>query len=466
MSETDPSPNVLLILDDQHRFDWLGCAGNPAVRTPNIDRLAARGMRFSRCYTNAPVCAPARIALAAGQLPHRVGALGNQAFLPLSARTYYQQLHDHGSHVGAFGKFDLAKPDPYNGARGDRPVNFAWGFTHPLECEGKMHAGSRRHGETPLGPYQKHLQQKDLLETFRADYAQRARTGWWRDTRDSVLPAEDFEDAYIGRKAAEWIENHPGDFPWHCFVSFVGPHDPFDPPTEYAARYRGASMPEPTPPAEDAADKPEWIRQKSASMRDQGRTPEQIAEARRQFSAAVEQIDDEVGRLLNAVAQRGELENTYVIFSSDHGEMLGDHGLYQKSVPYEASARVPLVVAGPGIPAGETRETPVELIDLNPTICELMGAPPAPNLDARSLAPVLFGEAETHREAAVGMLEGFQFAVDETHKLVLNVHDRTELYHLQNDPEERRNIAEDDPEAVRRLRSALQQRRTEGAWNR
>lgn len=148
--------------------------------------------------------------------------------------------------------------------------------------------------------------------------------------------------------AAQWIDDTPGDYPWHLFVSFVGPHNPFDPPTEYAERYRGADMPEPVPPDEDDANKPEWLRDKAAGMAKRGRTPEQIAEARRQYSAACEQIDDEVGRIPDALDRRGTREYTYIIFASDHGEMLGDHGLYQKSVPYKASARVPLIVAGPG----------------------------------------------------------------------------------------------------------------------
>src|SRR5690606_14690689 len=122
-----------------------------------------------------------------------------------------------------------------------------------------------------------------------AYYQQRSRRGWSIDTRDSVLPTADVEDAYIGRRAAAWIADIPDDFPFHLFVSFVGPHDPFDPPTEYADRYRGAAMPEPIPPAGEG--KPEWVRRKAAVLEKAGRTPEQIAEARRQYSAAVEQID-------------------------------------------------------------------------------------------------------------------------------------------------------------------------------
>src|SRR5689334_2809485 len=129
-------PNILYLMADQHRHDYLGCAGAEFVRTPHIDSLAARGVRFRYCCTNAPVCAPARIGLATGLQPSRLGALDNQCFLPPGVPTFYQRLRDGGYRVGCVGKLDLAKPDPYNGRYGDRPAVFAWGFTHPEECEG------------------------------------------------------------------------------------------------------------------------------------------------------------------------------------------------------------------------------------------------------------------------------------------------------------------------------------------
>ena len=241
MGASDSRPNLLFIMDDQHRFDYLGCAGAEFVRTPNIDCLAERGVRFTTCATNSPVCAPARISLATGLQPQRTGLLGNGDYLPRRLPTYYHHLRDHGYRVGLVGKADLAKPDHYNGLAGDRPCSYVWGFTHPVECEGKMHAGS---SATPIGPYTNALNEKGLLGKFHKDYRERASKGWILGaSHDSALPAEDFEDAYIGRRAADWIENIGGDFPWHLFVSFVGPHDPCDPPAEYAARCADADVP-------------------------------------------------------------------------------------------------------------------------------------------------------------------------------------------------------------------------------
>ena len=284
-------PNILFIMDDQHRFDYLGCAGADFVRTPNIDRLAEQGMHFTQCTTNCPVCAPSRIALASGMQPSRLGCVENNCFLPRSQPTYYQQLRDYNYYVGCVGKLDLAKPDGYNGRDGDRPATYMWGFTHPVECEGKMHAGRSK---TPQGPYNHFLQDKGLLEAFVDDYARRSKEGFHCSCHDSVLPTEAFEDVYIGQRSAEWIENIPGDFPWHLFVSFVGPHDPFDPPTEYGDKYRDADMPLATPA--NLPGKPAYLKNRVKDI-----TPEEIAETRRQYCAAIETIDDQIGEILAAV---------------------------------------------------------------------------------------------------------------------------------------------------------------------
>lgn len=449
-------PNILFIMDDQHRHDYLGCAGADFVKTPNIDRLAARGVRFTHCTTNSPVCAPARIGLASGLQPSRLGCVDNSGVLPLSTPTYYQRLRDHRYRVACVGKLDLAKGDGYNGRDGDRPIAYSWGFTHPEECEGKMHAGQ---SATPIGPYTNYLEQAGLLGAFHDDYAERSAAGWSVSAADSVLPTEAFEDCYIGRRAAQWIEAVAEDFPWHMFVSFVGPHDPFDPPTEYADRYRNAPMPAPIPFSADG--KPAWVRNRAQAL-----APEVVEETRRQYCAATEAIDDMVGRLLEAVEKWGQLESTYIIFASDHGEMLGDHGMYTKSCPYEQALRVPLIVAGPGIEGGRTSDALVELIDVNATICDLAGLDPQPDIDARSFRGVLDGATDEHRTETVSVFRTFRLVRTRTHKLVEHFNDTTELYDLSQDPDEQRNCAQDDPETVQRLGKRLKDRYQEGMWQR
>ena len=442
-------PNLLFIMDDQHRHDYLSAAGASFLNTPNLDRLARHGIRFTQCITNAPVCAPARIGLASGYQPARLGCLDNNCYLPRHITPYYARLRDAGYRVGCVGKLDLAKPDPYNGRRGDRPRVFGWGFTHPVECEGKMHAGM---ADEPRGPYGFWLQEQGLFDRFRADYAARGARGWIEGaSHDSVLPEEAFEDVYIGRRAAEWIDNVPDDYPWHLFVSFVGPHDPFDPPTEYADRYRKADVPPAVRSGREG--KPGWVNARRRNLSD-----DEVAVTRRQYCAAIELIDEQVGRIIGAVERRGMGEDTCIVFGSDHGEMLGDHGLYTKSVPYEAALRVPLVAAGPGIPGGRTSDALVELIDVNPTLCAVAGLPAQEGLDARDFSAVLAGERSTHREEAASALRQFRLIRTAEYKLVAHETGETELYDLANDPYERENVAADRPDTVRDLRRRLRQR--------
>ena len=240
MPEKKP-PNILFIMDDQHRHDYFSAAGAKFVNTPNLDRLAQSGIRFTQCITNAPVCAPARIGLASGYQPAHLGCLDNNCYLPRQVTPYYARMRDAGYRVGCVGKLDLAKPDPFNGRHGDRPRTYGWGFTHPVECEGKMHAGM---AGDPRGPYGFWLQDQGLFKRFQEDYAARKAKGWIEGAvHDSVLPVEAFEDVYIGRRAVEWIERVPDDDPWYLFVSFVGPHEHFDPPELYANRYQDTEVP-------------------------------------------------------------------------------------------------------------------------------------------------------------------------------------------------------------------------------
>lgn len=446
------NPNVLLIMADQQRFDYLGYMGADFVSTPNLDRLAARGTVFTHCCTNAPICAPARIGLATGMDPWRLGSLGNGSFLPRSSTTYYQRLRDYGYRVGCVGKLDLAKPDQYNGRYGDRPCCYTWGFTHPEECEGKMHAGS---SATPIGPYTHWLEDRGELKSFHEDYTARQKEGWFKALHDSVLPNEAFEDAYIGTRAADWISKVPDDFPWHYFVSFVGPHDPFDAPKAYADNYRNADMPAPLLPTPDGKSAEYANRQCNMGL-------EQINKARQMYCAAIELIDDKIGEILDALDNRGMTDNTVIIFTSDHGEMLGDHGLFTKGVGYEQALRVPLLMAGPGVPEGKRSDTLVELNDVNPSICEAAGLPPQESIDAKSLYPYLRGDVDEHRDQAFSCLDNFKCLRTKTHKVILSRNDRmcVELYDLVNDPNETTNVRDRKKDVCGPLRSRIQQRLT------
>ncbi|HIC18245.1 TPA: DUF229 domain-containing protein [Candidatus Poribacteria bacterium] len=236
---------------------------------------------------------------------------------------------------------------------------------------------------------------------------------------------------YIGRQSAAWINQVSDHYPWHLFVSFVGPHDPFDPPKKHAEQHRNAEMPEAI--VDDLKEKPQHIhhRQTDASS-------EQIAVCRRQYCAAIELIDYQIGKILTALKNRGVMDNTYVIFSSDHGEMLGDHGLFTKGVAYDPSIRVPLIVSGPGIGCGRISTAMIELIDINATICDLAGLEKQEGIDAS----LLRSENEIHREEVFSCLRHFRCVRTPQRKMIENVNDIIELYNMEIDPQELDNLAQ------------------------
>ncbi len=447
-------PNILFIMADQLRNDYLGYNGADWVDTPHIDRLAARGMVFNHCYTNSPVCAPARISLASGLRPHRMGSLDNRSFLPARTPTCYQRLRDHGYYVGCVGKLDLGKPDSYNG-HGDRPSCYTWGFTHPVECEGKCHAGSR---SEPIGPYTRYLAQKGLLEALHADYRKRD----FLACHDSVLPAEDFEDIYIGRRSAQWLREMPEDFPFHLFVSFVGPHNPFDPPTLYADRYRDRELPPRI--IDDGTGKPERIRSRMKPI--EGREEEEYIRLRRQYCASITAIDDAIGEILDALEERGDAERTIIVFTADHGEMLTDHNLPNKHVAYEPSWKVPLLLTGPGIPKGQRADALVELMDVGETVCDIAGLAPPAHLDARSFTPVLRGDADEHRDYVLTQELPYRAIRTDRWKFIQTHNDRSELYDMLEDPNELCNVADSHGEIAADLRHRMINGFAEGKWQR
>ena len=447
-------PNILMIVADQWRFDYLGAAGCDWLRTPNLDALAARGALVSHCCTTSPVCVPARIGLATGQYPERFGSADNHSFLPGRATTFYQRLRDANYYTGVVGKLDLAKPQPYNGITGQRPSLFRWGFTHPVEAEGKMHAGS---SATPIGPYTADLDQAGFLHEFHQDYQERQKLGWFPANHDSVVPTEWFEDAWIGRRAAKWIDEIPNDFPWFLGVHFVGPHDPFGPPSEYADRWRDAEVPEPV--SSDLSDRAEWIQRRQADL-----PPERVRVNRRQYAAAIEAIDDAVGQVIAALERSGSMENTYIVFTADHGEMLGDLGLWQKHVPYDPSVRIPLIATGPRIPAGVTREGLVELSDLNPTICEWAGLKEQQDIDARSCADFLNGTTTKHRDDCYIAERRFRSLRTLEHLFIQHSDGRCELHNMKVDPHATTIV--DNPGLIAQFSRRLTKRVHAGEWHR
>ena len=383
----------------------------------------------------------------------------HDAVLPPEQATYYQALRRAGYRVGMAGKSDLHKADQYCG-KGDMPSMYHYGFTDPFETEGKMNSAWFKRGEDgairPNGPYQHYLVERDpaRLEALNADYKSYMREKRRFYAEPSVLPDEDFLDNFIGRAACDWLERVEDDVPWHYFVSFAGPHNPWDPPRENYEHFKDARLPPPI--ADDFTGKPAWVKQRAAQETG-GMTAQQALNVRRCYAASVEVVDQWVGRLLDILERRGLKDNTVVIFCADHGEMLGDHGLLEKKVMYEASVRVPLVISAPWMTSRTDSDALAQLMDLAPTCLDLAGASwDEREMDARSLLPLLRGEngeeAQPH-EVQISELLNSLMIYDGRYKWIRNWNDTDELYDLRSDPQELHNIFDERPEIIQRLRA-------------
>lgn len=430
-------PNILFFFPDQHRPDWLG--GNPdlPLRTPHLDQLAANGTLFRRAYCTSPLCAPSRASIAAGRSYDRCGVVNNDQNYPLEQPTYYRALRAAGYRVAGVGKFDLHKDisDPDNlwwALDGSRLLT-EWGFTEGIDNEGKFDGSRsyRLHGG-PRGPYLAYLQRRGLAETYVREHE---RSKELLHAYTTALPDDAYCDNWLSENGLRFLRAFPQGQPWHLVINFTGPHNPFD--VTAAMRQRWAEVAFPLPHANGHPDR------------------EGLLRTRQNYAAIIENIDRQVGRFIAEVERRGELENTLIIYASDHGEMLGDHGLWGKSTWYEPSVGVPLIIAGPGIVPGQRSEALVSLHDLTATMLDYCALPPLPGMDALSLRAVLEGQREHHREFVVGGLDDWRLIVTDRHKLVLRAGQPPLLYDLIADPWEDDNIAPQQPETVAHLQKLL-----------
>ena len=434
-------PNLLLLIPDQHRADWLA-GGDLPLRTPTLQQLAAQGVSLQRAYCTSPLCAPARASLASGRHYAHCGVPGNGHNYPLQQPTFYQGLRAAGYRVAGVGKFDLHKPprslrtsDPADlwwELDGSRLLD-EWGFTDGIDSEGKLDgSNSYRAAGAPRGPYLKMLHDRGLADTYVQEHAARRQH---LGAYTTALPDAAYGDNWVAANALQVLDGLPRGTPWFLQVNFLGPHDPLDVTAAMRARWEQVEFP--LPHANEHPDGAALLR------------------ARQNYAAMIENIDTWCGRLLEAVAARGELENTVVVYASDHGEMLGDHGRWGKSIWYEAAVRVPLIIAGPGAASGASSAALVSLHDLAATFLDYAAAAPLPGMDAVSLRPLLEGRRSHHRPVAVAALAGWRLATDERHKLVIDPAHEPLLFDRTADPFEDHNLASQRPEVVDQLRMHL-----------
>jgi arylsulfatase len=425
--------NVLLLFPDQHRHDWLPHNRDLPLRMPHLAGLMARGVRFANATTPSPICAPARACLASGRDYEDCGVPGNHVDYPLDRPTVYQRLRDAGYQVGGVGKFDLHKPTQDWGLDGQRLLP-QWGFTHGIDNEGKLDAvasGAVR----PAGPYMAYLHREGLADRHVADFARRkGPVRSYTETGPTPLPDEAYCDNWIADNAAGVLADFAGDRPWYLQVNFTGPHNPMDVTARMHRAWDEASFPGPVD--HDEVD------------------PQTHQRVRRNYAAMLENIDRQVGRLLALVEARGELDRTLVVYSSDHGEMLGDHNRWAKGTWYHPAVGVPMVVAGPAVRHGAQSRALVTLQDLTATFLDVAGAPALPDMDGRTLGPVLSGRTERHRPHVRAGLYDWRSVCDGRFKLVRDGRAQL-LYDRRTDPDELTDVAGKHPEEVDRLAPLL-----------
>lgn len=400
MSVHPSRPNILFVLTDQHRPDWVGDNPDVPVRTPTLDALADDGVRFTNAVCPSPVCAPSRASLASGMEYDRCGVPHGRDF-PAERPTYYGRLRDDADYnVLGCGKLDLHKSSPTWDVDGTRHLD-RLGFSGGVDCAGKGDAvGSG--ADEPADPYMAYLHDRDLAEAHVEDIRRRTRDGYYAATHPTSLPEDAYCDNWIARRALDELNALPEDEPWHLFVSFAGPHAPMDVTERMHGLYRDPDVTFPLPerPGDGVPD-------------------ETHQEIRRNYAAMIENVDSWTGAFLSALEDRGELDDTIVVFAGDHGDMLGDYGAWMKRSPRQASVGVPLVVAGPGVERRGAVETPVSLVDLHATFLEYAGIDPPAHLDSRSLVPYLAGETDDHRDAVYAGLDPWRMIFDGRYKLVV-----------------------------------------------
>jgi choline-sulfatase len=421
---------------DQMAAPALPFYGHPVVRSPNLDRLAEQGVVFP-AYCSSPLCAPSRASLVTGQLPSRLGAYDNAAAFPASIPTFGHYLRDLGYYTCLCGKMHFVGPDQLHGFE-ERlttdiyPADFGWtpDWEHPEERPSWYHNMlSVVQAGTCLTSNQLDFDEEVVFQAVRKLYG---------------LARED-----EGR-------------PFCLFVSFTHPHDPFAITQEYWDRHDPEEIDLPrVPPI--PFDELDAHSQRLHHVCDLGRyrqTEARVKAARRAYYGEISYIDDKVGQLLTAIRETGLADSTIVVFTSDHGEMLGERGLWYKMNFFEWSARVPLVVHAPGWFAPRRVDQAVSLMDILPTLVELAAAGQdvefAEPLDGRSLVPFLNGESPKPVSVlgeilCEGALAPIFMVRRGRHKYVYGETDAEQLYDLEDDPDELSNLAaEPDFEDVRR----------------
>ena len=444
------------------RADALGCAGSPAL-TPNLDRLAAEGTLFERAYCANPVCSPSRAAIFTGRYPHCTGAWTIGLSVDEDEITMCDHLKPLGYRCVATGKMHF-RPElsDMDGSHGASPADVRF---RPRQRDGTYYGFDEHHltEDHPEGEYLAWLQK--VAPEWAGNLQGDPKDGSMHE-KGGIFPPELHQTHWIADRAIETIRAHDASRPLFLWTSFIDPHHPFNAPRRYVEKYRDIAIADPVKRAGELDLRPDHLRRQGArgywpgggeehSYRD-----EEVRHIIRNYYAMITFIDEQIGRIREALIEAGLWENTIVIFTADHGELLGDHGLMMKGPwHYEGSIRVPMIFHGPGIVAGQRTRALMENADILPTLLGLIGQPVPYGVQGRSQAPVLAGKSDHERDSIVCSYDvhdrGIRLKTLRTDRYKLNVfagESYGELFDLQEDPHELHNRFFDGALAAERSR--------------
>ncbi|MEM7439502.1 MAG: sulfatase-like hydrolase/transferase [Pseudomonadota bacterium] len=483
------NPNFLVICTDQLRADWLGCMGHPVVRTPHIDNLAAKGAKFTNFHVASPVCMPNRAAMMTGRMPSACGARTNGRPLPLNATTFVDVLAKAGYDTALIGKSHLqpfTTVPPYRAASGNPLIADAWA---PDDADyGKeqpdRYAGSERYAfDAPYYGFRHVDMVTSHGDRAGGHYAQWFRTQHpdWQDLHDEAnelphsytcpqayrtpIPEELYPTAYVGNQAADWISTRSADAPFFAFVSFGDPHHPFNPPGRYWDMYDpddfAVDLPyeahnNPTPPMRYLSDRFTAGQGPETPQSAFRASKRHVQEVMALTAGMITLIDDQVGRILTALEQSGLSDNTVVVFTSDHGDYLGDFNMILKgAVPMRGITRVPMIWSEPDAKPVEVAAM-ASTIDLSASVLARAGLDPYHGIQGRSFLPALNG-APHRKQVFVEYNDALARLGFDTPARVRSItspdwrlttyggENWGELYDLRSDPHETKNLW-DDPD--------------------
>jgi len=441
-------PNIILIITDQQRYDTIGALGFPYMDTPNLDRLVKEGIALTNCFITAPSCAPARASLFTGYYPHTTGIYKNG---DLWRHSWVELLAEAGYHCVNVGKMHTT---PF-----ETPLGFHERYV--VENKDRFLEGRYYFDEWDKAlAAQGLIKQQRVLYRQREDYRERLGAFEWE------LPEEMHSDMFVGNMATWWIERYPKAEPLFLEIGFPGPHPPYDPIPRYAEPYLRKDLPLMETTEEELASQPppfRAMRQHNSEVDHDSivylldPTREQRQRQRAYYLANVTMIDEKVGQVLQALERKGYLENAVVIFTSDHGDCLGDHGQSQKWTMYDTITRAPTIVWSPGrFPGGHKIVDLYQVMDLGAAILGLAGIEVPESFEAQSVLPALRGAeeargreyvyAEHSRDGVLRETEFMTMVRSREWKLVHFLDESCgQLFDLVNDPDEVRNLW-DNPE--------------------